>query len=78
MRSIDLHGLYIHDAWKQVAQFLNLCYYDNIKTCEVICGQGLIKTEIEEWLRLNTYVREYRISRTQGSYIVKLRKRKNQ
>lgn len=77
MRKLDLHGDHIHAAWKKVAQFIDVCYYSNIKSCEIICGQGLIKQEIEEWLYLNTKVRNYHISRTNGSYIVKLKKRKN-
>ena len=78
MRVLDLHGYHVHEAWKKVAQFIEQCYYDNYTYCEVICGQGRIKDEIEQWLYLNNYVREYRLSRTQGSYKVKLiKKRKN-
>jgi DNA-nicking Smr family endonuclease len=76
-RSLDLHGKHIHEAWKSVDRFLQQCYYDNYKSCEIICGQGLIRNEIETWLHLNTFVREYRFNtRTQGSYNVKLKKRK--
>ena len=46
---------------------------------EIICGQGAIKQEIESWLHLNTHVREYRLNtRTNGSYNIKLKKRKTQ
>lgn len=75
---LDLHGYHIHAAWKQVDRFLAECYYDNNKSCEIICGQGAIKQEIETWLYLNRYVREYKLNtRTQGSYNIKLKKRKN-
>lgn len=77
-QTLDLHGLHIHSAWKSVDRFLKECYYDNYKSCEIICGQGAIKQEIETWLHLNTYVRDYKLNpRTQGSYNVKLKKRKN-
>lgn len=77
-RSLDLHGKHIHEAWKTVDRFLSICYYDNIKSCEIICGQGAIKLEIETWLHLNRYVREYKLNtRTQGSYNIKLKKRKS-
>ncbi len=75
--SLDLHGKHIHEAWKSVDRFISECYYSNIKRCEVICGQGLIRNEIETWLHLNIHVREYRFNvRTQGSYNVILKKRK--
>jgi DNA-nicking Smr family endonuclease len=73
---LDLHGSHIHEAWKKVARFIDSCYYDNYTSCEIICGQGAIKQEIEEWLHLNTKVREYKLTRTQGSYIVNFKKRK--
>tara|TARA_B100000579_G_C22808922_1_gene844107 strand:+ start:823 stop:1062 length:240 start_codon:yes stop_codon:yes gene_type:complete len=77
MLSLDLHKKHVHEAWKAVDRFLQDCYYDNIKRCEIICGQGLIRNEIENWFHLNTYVREYRFNtRTQGSYTVYLKKRK--
>jgi len=75
-RKLDLHGLTIHNAWKTVDSFLQRCYYDNYKSCEIICGQGAIKQEIETWLHLNTFVRDYKLNtRTQGSYNIKLKKR---
>ena len=77
-RKLDLHGKHIHEAWKVVDRFIERCYYDNYKSCEIICGQGMIRNEIETWLHLNRFVREYRFNtRTQGSYNVKLVKRKN-
>jgi DNA-nicking Smr family endonuclease len=76
MQKLDLHGLTVHNAWKKVDIFLNTCYYNKYKSCEIICGQGLIKQEIEIWLHSNAKVREYRLSRTQGSYIIKFIKRK--
>lgn len=73
---LDLHRLHIHVAWKAVDNFIKECYYDNNKSCEIICGQGAIKNEIETWLRLNTYVREFKLNtRTLGSYNIKLKKR---
>jgi DNA-nicking Smr family endonuclease len=75
--SLDLHGKHIHEAWKSVDRFISECYYSNIKRCEIICGQGLIRNEIETWLNLNTHVQEYRFNvRTQGSYNIRLKKRK--
>ena len=75
-RKLDLHGKHIHEAWKKVDRFVKECYYDNYKSCEIICGQGAIRNEIETWLYLNSYVREYRFNtRTQGSYNIKLKKR---
>ena len=77
MLSLDLHKKHVHEAWKAVDRFLQDCYYKNIKRCEIICGQGLIRNEIENWFHLNTYVKEYRFNtRTQGSYTVYLKKRK--
>ena len=76
MPSLDLHKKHVHEAWKSVDRFISDCYYNGYKRCEIICGQGLIRNEIETWLHLNTYVREYRLNtRTQGSYTVTLRKR---
>jgi DNA-nicking Smr family endonuclease len=77
MPTLDLHGFHIHEAWKKIANFINECYYGNYTHCRVICGQGAIKDEIEEWLRLNTKVREFTLERTLGSYKVILIKRKN-
>ena len=72
---LDLHGNHVHEAWKKVAKFIESCYYTNYTNCEIICGQGLIRNEIETWLHLNTYVREYRLNtRTQGSYNILLKK----
>ena len=74
---LDLHGCHIHEAWKKVAKFLESCYYTNYTNCEIICGQGAIKQEIEQWLDLNSNVQEYRLNtRTQGSYNIKLRKKR--
>jgi len=75
MAKLDLHRMHVHEAWKNVDKFIEQCYYSNNKRCEIICGQGLIKNEIETWLHLNTYVREYRLNtRTQGSYNITLKK----
>lgn len=75
MAKLDLHKMHVHEAWKNVDKFIEQCYYSNNKRCEIICGQGLIKNEIETWLHLNTYVREYRLNtRTQGSYNITLKK----
>ena len=72
---LDLHGKHVHEAWKAVDKFMEQCYYNNNKRCEIICGQGAIKEEIETWLHLNTYVREYRLNtRSQGSYNILLKK----
>ena len=74
---LDLHGKHKHEAWKSVDRFINECYYNNNKSCVIICGQGAIKQEIETWLYLHSKVRDYRLNtRTQGSYNVKLNKRK--
>ena len=75
---LDLHGNHVHEAWKKVAKFTEACYYTNYKHCEIVCGQGEIKREIEHWLHLNTHVVEYRLNaRTNGSYNIKLKKRKS-
>ena len=75
MAKLDLHKMHVHEAWKNVDKFLERCYYNKNIRCEIICGQGLIKQEIETWLHLNRYVREYRLNtRTQGSYNIKLKK----
>jgi DNA-nicking Smr family endonuclease len=69
---LDLHGKHIHEAWKSVDTFLLECYYKSIKRCVIICGQGLIRNEIETWLHLNRYVTDYKLnSRTQGSYHIR-------
>ena len=74
---LDLHGNHVHEAWKKVAKFIESCYYTNYTPCEIVCGKGRIKAEIEEWVHLNTQVQEYRLNvRTQGSYNIKLKKRK--
>ena len=76
--SLDLHGKHVHEAWKTVDRFIERCYYDNYKSCEVICGQGRIRDEIETWFDLNRFVLNYRFNtRTQGSYNVQLIKRKH-
>jgi|Wag4MinimDraft_6_1082665.scaffolds.fasta_scaffold29129_1 DNA-nicking Smr family endonuclease len=76
MPTLDLHGFHIHEAWKKIANFINECYYGNYTYCRVICGQGSIKDEIEHWLVLHDKVREFTLERTQGSYKIKLIKRK--
>ena len=44
---LDLHGNHVHEAWKKVAKFIESCYYTNYTHCEIVCGQGRIKAEIE-------------------------------
>lgn len=74
---LDLHGKHIHEAWKFVDRFIDDCYYKGIKRCEIICGQGAIRNEIEVWFHNNEHVREFRFNnRTQGSYNITLKKRK--
>lgn len=76
-RSLDLHGKHVHEAWKSVDRFVSECYYSGITRCEIICGQGLIRNEIETWLHLNKHIREFRFNRrTQGSYNITIQKRK--
>lgn len=71
---LDLHGYHIHVAWRLVNNFLYENYFSKTKTVIVICGHGLIKNEIEEWLRLHPKVRDFKQLANGGSYQVKLKK----
>jgi DNA-nicking Smr family endonuclease len=72
---IDLHGLYIHNAWKHFNQAITEAYLTNNKKVHVITGQGAIMHEVEVWAHNHPYVKDCTQNpRNPGSFSIKLRK----
>lgn len=75
MLKIDLHQMTIHKAWFETRVFLENCYFDQCKSVTVICGQGVIKKEIEHWFNLHPRVKSYKLNSNKGSYTVNLKRK---
>ena len=75
MRSIDLHGLVLHDAWKKFNIFVFDCYISKSKTTvKVITGQGAMMKEFPNWASANTYIKSYTQAEfNPGAWVLKLK-----
>ena len=74
MKTLDLHGLKVHDAWKTFIAFAYEKYQDKEKHIRVITGHGLIKKEFPDWCEACAHVRKWETEPyNTGSWKVKLR-----
>jgi len=75
--TIDLHGYTVHQAWNVFRSRIDDAYYSGYRKCRVITGYGAIQTEISTWAHNHDKVVSCnRQDPNQGSFIVKLKKRK--
>lgn len=72
---LDLHGYTTHDGWKKFGEFIHDCEHSQFKFARVITGQGIMKNEFSHWVDNNPYLRNHKLENTNGSYIVKFKKR---
>ena len=73
---IDLHGYHIHTAWCRFNSLVDLAYYDNVKTCTVITGQGAMMKEFETWAESHPFVVGCKQAKNNpGRFTIKIKKR---
>ena len=70
MPSLDLHGYYIQDAWREFTRFVHDNKYQGLKYVTVITGQGKIKEEFELWVEGNDSLKKCELLPTNGAYKV--------
>ena len=70
MPSLDLHGYYIQDAWREFTRFVHDNKYQGLKYVTVITGQGKIKEEFELWVEANDSLKKCELLPTNGAYKV--------
>ena len=74
MKTIDLHGSTIHDAWKRFVAFAYEKSLDKEKQIRVITGHGVIQKEFPDWCDACIHVRKYETEPyNKGSWKVRLR-----
>ena len=72
---IDLHGYYVHDAWKHFNQKITEAYFAGHRKCYVITGQGQMMREIPMWCQGHSRVTECVQNKfNPGSFTIKLKK----
>ena len=75
MKTLDLHGYKVHDAWKKFNKFVESNYRDYAKQISVITGHGKISTEIGAWVNANPYaVNIMQDAPNTGSFTIQLKK----
>ena len=47
-RSIDLHGYTLEEANKQISEFIDKCYLNNVKKVNVITGKGMRSKNLDD------------------------------
>ena len=70
MPSLDLHGYYIQDAWREFTRFVHDNKYQGLKYVTVITGQGKIKEEFELWVEANDSLKKCELLPTNCAYKV--------
>jgi len=74
MKTIDLHGKTVHDAWKVFIAFAYEKWLDKEKEIRVITGQGAIQKEFPSWCEASNHVRKWETEPyNRGSWKVRLR-----
>jgi len=75
MKKLDLHGLKVHDAWKQFNDTVELSYAKGFKKIIVITGHGKMSEEIKGWVNGNPLTVAVEQDRhNTGSFLVKSKK----
>ena len=73
MKTIDLHGKTIHDAWKRFISFAYEKSLDKEKHIRVITGHGAIQKEFPRWCDACPHARSWETEpHNQGSWKVRL------
>jgi len=74
MKTIDLHGRTIHDAWRVFIAFAYEKWLDKEKEIRVITGHGAIQKEFPEWCAVSQHVKRCETEPyNKGSFKVRLR-----
>ena len=76
-KSLDLHGLTIHQGWQLFKEAIIESYYKDERKIVVITGKGAMLRELPMWAEDNPNVRETSLRQDGGSFIVKLKRRNN-
>ena len=77
MRTIDLHGYVLHDAWKKFNVFVQDSYHARKKQIRVITGQGAMMKEFPNWASANRYVKSHKqVKFNSGAWILQLKQEK--
>lgn len=77
MKKLDLHGLKVHDAWKQFNAYVETSYAKGFKFIIVVTGHGKMSEEIKGWVNGNPLtVAVDQDGHNTGSFKVKLKKKK--
>ena len=70
MASLDLHGYYVQDAWREFVKFVHENKHQGLKSVTVITGQGKIKEEFELWVEANDSLKHCELLPSNGAYRV--------
>ena len=74
MKTVDLHGKTIHEAWKTCIGFAYEKSLDKEKHIRVITGHGAIQKEFPRWCESCTHARSWETEPyNAGSWKVRLR-----
>ena len=68
MRTEDLHGLTLQEAYRVVGDVIDNCHDTSTKKVRVITGKGSISEEFEGWVDTHPRVRKVEPSKDRGSY----------
>lgn len=75
-KTIDLHGLYLNDAYKKTREYFDRAYENGEKTVTVITGRsGNILEEFPHWANSHSKVRRIELKPNKGSWKVWLEKK---
>jgi len=74
MKTIDLHGNTVHDAWKKFISFAYEKSLDKEKHIRVITGFGAIQREFPDWCEACVHTKSWQTEPyNKGSWKVRLR-----
>jgi DNA-nicking Smr family endonuclease len=73
---IDLHGKSVHDGWQLFKNAVSDCYFKDCRSMIVVTGKGKMKEEFSVWCFNHSFIREHKLRRDGGSFIVKVKKKK--
>lgn len=75
-KTIDLHGLILHEAYKRTQEYFDRAYENGEKTVTVITGRsGNIQEEFPHWANNHSKVRRIELKPNKGSWKVWLEKK---
>ena len=66
---LDLHGMFVHDAYKRVESFLRESSTKKIKYVTIITGRsGQIRQEFPTWVSMSPYVKRTTVMNGGGAF----------